>query len=203
MKSKVIFTGLAALLVLVLISPGKPTAARGLDYKYHFGFESFEKPPTSWKTTSNTPFSTTAFSIVSGENGCPDMLGNQFAVLKSSPVASKSVADIVPYPIGTWALTALPAGGRNIVSIDYSAKSVSGCDGCLPMVYIGPTPPTSSSQFATLEDGRYLKTYWQSFHHNAIVFQGVIDTVYVALGWPGINASIGLDCINVTITPIE
>lgn len=213
MKSKFTLAGLAVLLVLVLISPARLTAAKGGSYNFYFGFEHLEKSSTSWKAASNTPSATTSsLNVVSGENGCPDMLGNNYAALKSSPVSDKSVDSVVapsvvapsvPYPIGTWALTALPAGGRNIVSIDLNAKSASGCEGCLPMVYIGPTPPTSISQFTNLEDGRYLKAYWQSYHHNQIVFQGILGTVYVALGWPGIDASIGLDCINIDITPIE
>ncbi len=203
MKSKIVLAGLAALLALVLVSPARLMAARGGGDNYYFGFENGDKALSAWQPASNTSSATSSLGIVTGENGCPDMNGFHYAALKSSTLSNSLVPKFVPYPIGTWALTAVPAGGRNIVSIDFNAKSTAACEGCSPMVYVGPNPPTSITQFAIADGATYLKAYWQTFHHHQIVFEGVVGTVYVALGWPGTNASIGLDCISVEVTPIE
>jgi hypothetical protein len=45
-----------------------------------------------------------------------------------------------------------------------------------------------------------MSSQWQNRSHHASIFYGNTGTIYIAIGWSGSNASIGLDCINVSIT---
>jgi len=216
MKSKIVLAGLTALLVLVLASPARLKAAGDGDH-YYFGFENGDQALASWKAASDTPAATSLLNIISGENGCADMLGSHYALLKSTSTLSRlddavapradnppgPASTVVPYPVGSWALTSVPAGGRTIVKISFNAKGGGDCAGCTPLVYVGTAPPNSIGQFTPADGADYLKEYWQTFDHNDILFEGVLSTIYVALGLQGVNASMGLDCINIDVTSIE
>jgi hypothetical protein len=111
----------------------------------------------------------------------------------------KSVADAdVPLPVGTWAVAAFQANLLNHVTVSFGAVNSKDCEGCTPMVYIGATPPRSITQFSPMNST--LKKEWQVLSHSEVVMASK-DAVYVAIGWNGTEASIGLDCIRVNIVP--
>jgi hypothetical protein len=61
-------------------------------------------------------------------------------------------------------------------------------------------------QFSEVSDARILKSSWQTFSYEGEVagksarVQGQ-QTIYVAFGWSGADASIGLDDIDILIFP--
>jgi len=69
------------------------------------------------------------------------------------------------------------------------------------MVYVGPKPASRIIQF-TRGTG-YLKDYWQTFSTHQVINLKYAKSLFVGFGWAGSNASIGIDCIAVDITPVN
>lgn len=187
------FVALGALALAFMYAPAKQASASD---EYFFGFSQTVKP---WLASTDLPGAAPyeTFRVQTGDNGCPDLLGNSFANLKAS---TAPLARVQPYPVGTWVYAAFPVSGLNQVDVQYSAKNTAGCLGCHPMTYIGAKPPVSSLQFKVSNDLQGLRSTWRTFGSSAVV--NALDQVYVGYGWPGTDAAVGFDCVRVSIKSV-
>lgn len=219
-KNKIVWP--VALLILVLISPAMQVAAKpgsgaavkpaGSEYgHYHFGFEGPMKP---WASVAD---GASGYSLtgVSGDNGCADMFGgiinNHYARLSSSQAS----VDAHPPVPATWMVADLPADlGEYFVRVEWSARldnakqpaidSQDGlsCQTCYPTAFIGVGAPQKGAQLVIADTKNPLDKSWRSYRYTSVVETGGKGVVFVALGWNGTGMSIGMDCVDVTITPI-
>jgi hypothetical protein len=180
------------------VSAQAAAAIPELDGDYYTGFEDGLKP---WVGAATRP-GAVSLARVTGENGCYDLIGNAYANLKGSSAteeaASVGSAGAIPLPVGTWIGTGYPAAGLNTVRVAWNSRNTGDCEGCIPMVYVGTTTPRFTTQFTQMEAP--LSTKWQSYEFNKVIGVAEGEAVYVAIGWSGTEASIGLDCINVQIS---
>jgi hypothetical protein len=209
------------LLALVLVSPAVQAAAKpasnyaagpaGLRYgHYHFGFEGSTKP---WASLADGAPGY-SLTVVSGDNGCPDMFGglvnNHYVRLSSGPT---TLDNHPPIP-ATWMVAGLRAGfGEYFVRVQWSARLDTGkspttddaalsCQTCYPMAFVGAGSPQEGSQLRIADSKNPLDKSWRSYQYTGVVESSGKGFVFVALGWNGTNMSIGMDCVDVTITPI-
>lgn len=188
-------TGIA---VLVMVSLPAHQVAADSDHFY-----SFEQSMAPWVAASNPGATSFSLKQGSGDNGCPDMLGNHYAKLDFTPTS---------YSPAAWMTANFKGSGLDLVSVDWAAKDKGSCDLCQPIVYVGSDSPTSSSQFE--ENGRQAGSEWWAHHYplppgpaGPVPNTG---TIYVAIGFraPGGNVANvahygGMDCVNVRITSVE
>jgi hypothetical protein len=197
---------LALTFTLQVAAAGKIAAAEAaaettFGEHHYFGFEQSLKP---WLSAAAGSVAASSLERVIGENGCYDLSGNAFANLKGTPATHKvdaAEAEDIPLPVGTWVVTSFQAEALNNVSVSFNTRNTAQCEGCIPMVYIGTTPPSLTTQFVQM-DG-LIKDYWQTYNHSETVYVGQKEALYVAIGWNGTSASIGLDCIVVDIFPFD
>lgn len=197
MNRNMLLTLAASLLALALSSPAALTPAAAKTHNYYFDFEQTLEPWAAGGDLGSKGY----LKSVAGENGCPDMRGDHYAQVEGAVVGKEKD---IPLPVGTWTVASFPAARAfNTVSVEWNARSTRSCEGCVPLVYVGTSAPTHSSQFSQAEGEAYLKEAWQSFRHDTMVSVGDEYTVFVAIGWNGTDAGIGLDCVNVTIIPLD
>jgi len=151
----------------------KPATSNDPTRHYRFDFMNTVKP---FESAADLGPSAAYLELNTRENACPSLQDSSSAVLKG--VIN---ADAVPQIIGTWMQTGLQATGMVAVDITYSAKSISSCDGCTPMVYVGPKPASRIIQF-TRGTG-YLKDYWQTFSTHQVI--NLKDAKSVSWAWAG------------------
>lgn len=190
---------LALMTVFSMAGAAKPAAAAANPgNNYYFNFEQGVAPWTA--TTSGAGSQEAILERATGDNGCPDLHGNAYAVLKvtdvppGGPVPATKAGN--PLPVGSWIVTGFPADSFSTVAVEFAAKDAGQCAGCHPMIYIGNKPPTTAAQFKI--DSRKLSRQWQDFK-TAVNADSSTGTVFVAIGWDGTDASMGLDCISVNI----
>jgi hypothetical protein len=98
-------------------------------------------------------------------------------------------------------------GIEMVVRVELDAMNTGGCEGCIPLVYVGTGKPVKGSQFVEVADGNTKLTgEWTHFKHETRVKAD--QMIYVATGWraaPGMESgktgSVGLDDITVMIYP--
>ncbi|MFL5732539.1 MAG: hypothetical protein ACJ78Q_05000 [Chloroflexia bacterium] len=218
-KSKIVWP--VALLVLVLLSPALQAAARsapgsgakpaGGEYgRYHYGFDDSTKP---WASLAD---GVPSYSLtrMAGDNGCADIsdgvVNGHYARLSSGPAVLGSHP---PVP-ATWMVAGLPAGlGEFFVRVSWSARLDNikppavdsagvSCQTCYPTAYIGMAPPQEGAQLQVADAKSPLDKSWRSYEYTSVVESYEKGMVFVALGWNGVDMSVGIDCIDVAITPI-
>ena len=159
---------------------------------------SFEKSEQPWSAGTNDRSATAAVSRQTGDNGCGDG-GQAYAALQShSPDPDNKLAEST-LPMRTWAAIALsgPAGPVD-VAVAWSARNLSGCEGCIPALFVSTQAPDDTVHFQMALPA--LSSQWQNRSQHATLLYGNTGTIYVALGWMGSNASVALDCVNISIT---
>jgi hypothetical protein len=170
---------------------------------YYYNFEASLKP---WASGTDT-LEPTALTQGKGEDGCTDS-GHNYALLQSFKAGGSRPGQVldpaIPQPIGTWMQARLTAPkaqlkGPVAVHFDFAALNQSKtCDGCILAVYAGNQPATSAGQFR--QAGILSKEGWKIFHASVtLANDNRADATYVAVGWFGYDASIGLDCVNITL----
>ncbi len=90
-------------------------------------------------------------------------------------------------------------------TVQFEAKRIAGCEGCIPLLYVGPEPPVYPGQFTA--DFTAIGDKWQSFKYAVDLTSDTNGKVIVALVFAnldlgsgnGQSATIGFD--NVQITP--
>jgi hypothetical protein len=201
---------LTVLTLMLAIAPqaamaATPAAESTFGERHYFGFEESLKP---WLSAAAGGSAASSLERVIGQNGCHDLSGNAIANLKGTPATHKvdgaegaEGAEDIPLPVGTWVVTSFQAEALNNVRVAWNTKNTAQCDECVPMVYIGTTPPRLTTQFEPI-DG-LIKDYWQSYDYTKTVYVMQKEAIYVAIGWNGTNASIGLDCVTVDIFPFD
>jgi hypothetical protein len=70
------------------------------------------------------------------------------------------------------------------------------------LAYVGPDAPVSITQFEEVSTKSALVANWRSFQYMSAQ-EATGGQVYVALGWSGSDASIGVDCVDITIVPLQ
>ena len=138
------------------------------------------------------------------DDGCLDA-GYYFAnLLSTKPITAKPAVAGIPQPVGTWMLVKLPpvpAGtDQDLIKIqvDWAASSRNkSCDGCVVAAYAGLAAPLRAGQFQ--QAGVLAPQGWKNYHAGFEFAQGPKDNLYVAIGWMGIDASVGIDCIHITV----
>jgi len=195
---------LLVLTLVLAIAPqaamaAKPAAEATFGESHYFGFEESLKP---WLSAAAGGSAASSLERVTGQNGCHDLRGDAFANLKGTPPAHKADgAEDIPLPVGTWVVTTFQAEALNNVRVAWNTRNTAQCDECVPMVYFGTTPPRLTTEFDQI-DG-VIKDYWQSYNYSNTVYVEQKEAIYVAVGWNGTNASIGLDCVTVEIFPFD
>lgn len=201
--------GLALLFVATLILPmgtmaaPKTVAPIGGGGEVHV-YYNFEKELAPWKPVTDSPYH--KFWMEQREGGaCSQMTDWHYARLVSYRPPTPDFQ--IPYPLATWTTNSFPVTGQGIrmVTVRWAAKwdltsSVGTPSNIYPTVYVGTTEPTKAGQFSTLTTP--LKATWYNYSYKSLVNVGGsadVATVYVALGWNGVNNSIGLDCIDISI----
>jgi hypothetical protein len=206
-----------AILALLLVSPALQVAAQsgaapaGGDVgHYYFGFEENAKP---WVPVAEA-VPDYSLTTVYGDNGCADPFGGlinfHYARLSSVPVTN-GTRPTIP---ATWMEAGLRAGlGEFFVRVQWSARldnkapvtngtqAAPNCQTCYPVAFIGTTAPQEGGQFK-IADNNPLANSWRSYEYTKMVVPDEKGLVFVALGWNGTGMSIGMDCVDVTITPI-
>ena len=105
---------------------------------------------------------------------------------------------------GVWMVArfALPGKAFNVT---FDARNISGCEGCIPLVYVGKSIPSNLSQFGT--DFELLGDWWQA--HKITAYLGGPDkagpqSVYVAIAFtnldlerPDVKQSVGFDNLKI------
>lgn len=107
-----------------------------------------------------------------------------------------------------WMVARLEGSG-NTFQVAFDARNVEGCEGCIPIVYVGKGAPKGKEQFTT--DFVSLEGGWQTHKFNVKLPEDSgggkpgIDRVYVAIGLanldlerPELPQTIGVDNIAVT-----
>ena len=187
-----LLTLLLALLTFSFASAPLPAAAKG---SYRFDFEEGVKP---WSAAGQPASRNYSLDIAHGSN----VIEGWYANLSAQPGTGKTAQrEGIPLPVGTWMVAAFPAQGFNEVALSFSAISTKECVGCYLKVYAGPEAPRSITQFRGVDDGRPLDANWQGYYPEAFGYANPDGVLYVAIGWGGTDASIGLDCLQVTIYP--
>jgi hypothetical protein len=170
---------------------------------YYYNFEETTKP---WGSGTDT-FEPTALVQGKDDDGCTDS-GHHYALLQSFKAGGSrpgQALDLtIPQPIGTWMQARLPAPKAQAeapvaVQVDFAALNQSqSCEGCILAVYAGNESAVSAGQFR--QAGILPAQGWQ-IYHAGITFTSSTraDATYVAIGWFGYDASIGLDCVNITL----
>ena len=189
---------LAAVTLFALAVFARPAAAATNPFQHYYF--SFEQNLGRWTAAPSTGVTNqVVLERVSGDNGCPDLHGNYYALLKDAPAQAGTPVPMkagAPLPLGTWMVAAFSAVGYSPVDVQYAARNAAQSTGSHPMVYIGDRLPTSATQFKV--NSLALRNTWQQFEaKGAAGFPG--GTIYVAIGFNSTNASIALDCISITI----
>lgn len=162
-------------------------------------YYSFEDSLGSWKPATDSR-EATALVRAEGDEGCTDA-GNHYANLTSSRINDSNPGpDQIPQPLGTWMLVALPAVGDPIgVNVQFAASSRNKtCTNCFVAAYAGTSRPTYSSDLK--QAGALPEQGWKNYSAEFKLPVGAKDGLYVAIGWQGIDASVGIDCISITVT---
>jgi hypothetical protein len=222
-KGKTRFVWPIVVLGLLLLSPALQVAAKPAaqpagheDGHYYFGFEQSTKPWASVADVGSGP----SLIIEKGDNGCADMFGGlintHYARLSSAPVTDATRPSIP----ATWMVAGLPAGfGEYFVRVQWSARldnkapvtsgagdqapmTCKTCNAVYAVAYLGSAPPQEGTQLKIANGKTPLANSWRSYEYTEVVESGGKGFVYVALGWNGIDSSIGIDCVDVTMTPI-
>jgi hypothetical protein len=164
-----------------------------------------EKADDTWRADGDATDAQT-LDTASGDNGCGTSAAGAYGALRSydidvtrkPPVAGANK----PLPVATW------AGARFLISSDgpvdvkvtWSARNVRDCENCTTAAYIGGSPARAGGDFDLVGE---LGGGWQQFGHKARVDLVDSNGLFVAIGWMGGNATIGLDCITVEARPAQ
>lgn len=187
----IMFAWLALLPALALVSAAKPAAAFG--ERYYFSFEENLKP---WSAAAEAGSKEVSLEQVRGDAGCGYIQGINHARINGyAAKPDVSGPQGIPQPVGTWIVASFPASHLNQITVSFNAVDAANCKECVPMVYIGAEPPRSITQFASLRAS--LGKGWQGYSYDSVLM--VKDAAYVAIGWNGTQASMGLDCVSVNI----
>jgi hypothetical protein len=107
-----------------------------------------------------------------------------------------------------WMVAKLQMEGSEF-NVSFDARNIDGCEGCIPLVYVGKSAPYSVIQFGT--NFQSLGSSWETHKMSAKV--GGPDKpgpseVYVAIGFanldmerPDLTQGVGID--NITVTAAE
>jgi hypothetical protein len=105
-----------------------------------------------------------------------------------------------------WMVARFALPGRAF-DVSFDARNLAGCQGCIPLVYVGRSAPSNISQFGT--DFELLGDGWQA--HKITAYLGGPDkpgpeSVYVAIGFtnldlerPDVKQSAGFDNVRITV----
>jgi hypothetical protein len=163
---------------------------------YYFSFEDGIAP---WKPGTDTRESI-ALVWGKGRDGCLDS-GYHFANLQSfSGGGSGPKQARIPQPVGTWMMINLPAlKGPSAIQLDWAASNVAkNCTGCILAAYAGTSPAASAGQFRQV--GLLAAEGWKNYHADFKLLGNAKDSLYVAIGWLGFDASVAVDCVTIRIT---
>jgi hypothetical protein len=107
-----------------------------------------------------------------------------------------------------WMIARIQMEGTEF-NVSFDARNIDGCEGCIPLVYVGKSAPYSVIQFGT--DFQSLSSSWET-HKMAVKVSGPDKPgpggVYVAIGFanldmerPDLTQVVGID--NITVTAAE
>jgi hypothetical protein len=107
-----------------------------------------------------------------------------------------------------WMVARIQMEGTEF-NVSFDARNIDGCEGCIPIVYVGKSAPYSVIQFGT--DFQSLSSSWET-HKMAVNVSGPDKPgpggVYVAIGFanldmerPDLTQVVGID--NITVTAAE
>jgi len=162
---------------------------------FYYNFEATLGP---WKSVTDTREGTSLVRA-KGDDGCLDA-GNYFANLQSASINdTRPAKGGIPQPVGTWMLLNLPTvSGPAAVHVEWAASSrYKSCAGCVVAAYAGASAPAYGGQFR--QAGVLPAVGWKNYKADFKLTDSTKSSLYVAIGWQGIDASIGIDCVNVTI----
>ena len=104
------------------------------------------------------------------------------------PLPANSYAALTNECGGTvWMVARLSLQG-NSFTVSFDARDVSGCVGCIPLLYVGRSLPYNASQFST--DYESLDPSWKAHKLQAYIGgpdMGGTQSVYVALGFVNLD----------------
>ena len=143
-----------------------------------------------------------------GDNGCGTGLAGAYGALRSYDLDVTRKPPVTgaekPLPVATWAgarfLFPVAGDGPVDVKVTWSARNVKDCENCTVAAYIDSSPARAGGDFDFVGE---LGRGWQQFGHKARVDLVDGNGLFVALGWMGGNATIGLDCITVEARPAQ
>jgi hypothetical protein len=129
----------------------------------------------------------------------PQGLPNHYANLKLAPSESRSA---VWMGVGYESI-----GIEMIVRVELDARNSGGCEGCIPLFYVGDHKPIKGSQLTEVADSNArLSDQWTRFKYETRV--KAEEMIYVAAGWraaPGMEGgkagSVGFDNVTLSIYP--
>lgn len=179
---------LLALFVMLAALPVRQAAAAE-----SIGYD-FQKTLQPWSATSTREecvnSKTLQLAIEESFFGGPEM--NQYAALTSTCGSN------------TWMVATLVTDA-NEFTVQFDARRVAGCEGCIPLVYVGAKMPQYPGQFTT--DFTSISDKWQANKYAVKIDANHTGKVIVALAFVnldaqgnGPSATVGFD--NIQITPV-
>jgi hypothetical protein len=152
--------------------------------------------------------------IANGDDACNTMrMSGAYAVLSSyDPTTHREAGgqtrNEVPDPVATWAQANFPASGssetadRYVVDVvvTWSARNVRRCEDCTVGIFVGDQAPAHGGDFDMVGA---LGRGWQQYRYQTRLELTNGARLFVATGWMGGEATIGLDCITVKVVPVQ
>lgn len=191
MNRKHFFAWLLVMLVMLTTLPVRQAAAEQI---FSYDFEQSLKP---WAAASSRDGCVNSKTLQLALDDADSMgpAKNQYAALTSDCVSN------------TWMVTTLETNATAF-TVQFDARRVAGCVGCIPLVYVGSEMPGYPGQFKT--DFSYIADKWQPHKYALSLSADHTGKVIVALAFtnldmesarergPGASATIGFDNIRVT-----
>ena len=173
-----------------------PVRQAAADQIFSYDFEQSLKPWTAAST----------------HDGCVNGKTLQLALdepISAGPAKNQYAALTSYCGSNTWMVAILETDATNFI-VQFDARRVAGCVGCIPLLYVGAEMPKYPGQFMT--DFSSIGDKWEAHKYTAKIDANQTGRVVVALAFtnldmesirekgPGAGAIIGID--NIQVTPV-
>jgi|SRR5687768_2666700 len=166
---------------------------------YYFGFDESVKPWTAGSSDGYLDDGTLTLGFDENVARLRPGNGNRYAVLANEH------GNVV------WMKSTFVADARN-VRVEFLAKNVEGCEGCIPIVYVGRNSPQYPGQFKTTFSG--LGEVWSyegidfTLDSDYLKGEGIGNTMVVAVGFTMLEGDaycpdqrrIAIDNLHITVS---
>jgi len=196
MKRMIILMLAAALFASSL---GASKAFAAVPAHYYFGFDESVKPWTSASINGRVNKGTLTLGVEESSARLKPGIGNKYAVLANE------------YGSVVWMKSTFVTTGRN-VKVEFLAKDIEGCEGCIAIVYVGRNSPQYPGEFKTTYNG--LGETWGyegldfTLDSNYLKGEGIGNNMVVAIGFTTLEGDgycpdqrrIAIDNLHITVS---